>query len=184
MVDIGSIRITDFLRETEDGMRAEPPCALILDLRFNTGGNYANAHGFAQSLPELIAPRGRVYVLTSGQTFSAAITTTAFVKQAMGSRAVVLGEPVGDWLSFWSEGGQGCMPNAEFCFNYATGKHDYAHPCTDWNSCFWLNWFYPVRVDSLAPDETIVMTFADYEAGRDPVFDRAVALAKEAGARP
>jgi hypothetical protein len=135
-----------------------------------------------QGLPNLIAPGGRVYVLTSGQTFSAAITTTAFIKQAMGSRAVILGEPVGDRLVFWSEGNQGCLPNSKLCFAYATGKHDYAHACWDWNACFWLNWFYPVRVDSLAPDETIAMSFADYRAGRDPVFDRAVALAS--GAAP
>jgi hypothetical protein len=177
IVDIGSIKIADFLRETENEMRADPPCALILDLRFNSGGNYANSYAFARSLPELIAPGGYVYVLTSAQTFSAAITTTAFVKQAMGSRALILGEPVGDRLTFWAEGGQGCLPNAGFCFNYATGKHDYSQACTDWTACFWLNWLYPVRVDSLAPDQTIAMSFADYRAGRDPVFDRAAALA-------
>jgi len=35
----------------------------------------------------------------------------------------------------------------------------------------------PVQVKSLAPDETIKMTFADYTARRDPAFERAVALA-------
>jgi hypothetical protein len=35
----------------------------------------------------------------------------------------------------------------------------------------------PVQVKSLAPDETIKMSFADYMARRDPVFERAVALA-------
>jgi hypothetical protein len=34
-----------------------------------------------------------------------------------------------------------------------------------------------VQVKSLAPDETIKMTFTDYTARRDPVFERAVALA-------
>jgi hypothetical protein len=36
-----------------------------------------------------------------------------------------------------------------------------------------------VQVNSLAPDDTIKMTFADYTALRDPVFERAVALATD-----
>jgi hypothetical protein len=36
-----------------------------------------------------------------------------------------------------------------------------------------------VKVKSLVPDETIKMTFADYTARRDPVFERAVALAAD-----
>jgi hypothetical protein len=37
-----------------------------------------------------------------------------------------------------------------------------------------------VQVKSLAPDKTIRMTFGDYIARRDPVFERAVALAASA----
>jgi hypothetical protein len=36
-----------------------------------------------------------------------------------------------------------------------------------------------VQVRSLAPDETIEMTFAEYWARRDPVFERAIALAAD-----
>jgi hypothetical protein len=36
-----------------------------------------------------------------------------------------------------------------------------------------------VQVKSLAPGETIQMTFADYMALRDPVFERAVVLAAD-----
>jgi hypothetical protein len=32
-------------------------------------------------------------------------------------------------------------------------------------------------VDTLEPDETITMTFAQWRQGRDPVFERVVALA-------
>jgi len=104
----------------------------------------------------------------------------AFVKQAAGSRAVILGEPLGDRLAFYGEGNTGCLPHAKLCVHYATGMHDYAHPCNDWHKCYWLNWLFPVRVRSLEPDETIEMTFADYSARRDPVFERAVVLAASA----
>jgi hypothetical protein len=168
--------IGDFLGATKDEMRAHRPCNIILDLRFNSGGDYTKVADFASHLPDFVPPGGRIYLLTGPGTFSAAITMTAFVKQAAGSRAIILGEPVGDRLTFYGEGNAGCLPHEDLCLHYATGMHDYAHRCDDWDRCFWLNWVFPVRVKSLAPDETITMSFADYMARRDPVFERAVAL--------
>lgn len=177
IADVDKQRIGDFLSATTDEMRAHPPCNIILDMRFNSGGDYTKAARFASHLPDFVPPSGRIYLLTGPQTFSAAITTTAFVKQAAGSRGIILGEPVGDRLTFYGEGNQGCLPHDNLCLHYATGMHDYAHRCDDWDRCFWLNWIFPVRVKSLAPDETMKMTFADYTARRDPVLERAVELA-------
>jgi hypothetical protein len=179
IADADKQHIGDFLSATTDEMRAHPPCNIILDMRFNTGGDYTKAARFASHLSDFAPPNGRIYLLTGPQTFSAAITTTAFVKQAAGSRAIILGEPVGDRLTFYGEGNEGCLPHEDLCLHYATGMHDYAHRCDDWDRCYWLNWIFPVQVKSLAPDETIKMTFADYTARRDPVFDRAVALATD-----
>jgi hypothetical protein len=179
IADADKQHIRDFLSATTDEMRAHPPCNIILDMRFNSGGDYTKAARFATHLPNFVQPSGRIYLLTGPQTFSAAITTTAFVKQAAGSRAIILGEPVGDRLAFYGEGNQGCLPHEDLCLHYATGMHDYEHRCDDWDRCFWLNWIFPVQVKSLAPDETIKMTFADYTTRRDPVFDRAVALATD-----
>jgi hypothetical protein len=175
--DVGDQHIGRFLRQAAGEMRSHPPCNIILDMRFNFGGDYTQAAGFASHLPEFVPPRGRIYILTGSQTFSAAITTIAFVKQAAGSRAIILGEPVGDRLAFYGEGNTGCLPHAALCLHYATGMHDYERRCNDWGKCFWLNWLFPVRVPSLAPDELIAMSYADYLARRDPVFERAVALA-------
>ena len=169
----------DFLSATTDEMRAHPPCNIVLDMRFNSGGDYTKIASFASHLPDFVPPRGRIYLLTGAQTFSAAITATAFVKQAAGPRAIILGEPVGDRLAFYGEGNSGCLPHDDLCLHYATGMHDYAHRCNDWDRCFWLNWLFPVQVESLAPDETIEMTFADYTMRRDPVLNRAVALAAD-----
>jgi hypothetical protein len=179
IADADTQPIGDFLSATTDEMRAHPPCNIILDMRFNTGGDYTKVARFASHLPDFVPPSGRIYLLTGPQTFSAAITATAFVKQAAGSRAIILGEPVGDRLTFYGEGNAGCLPHEDLCLHYSTGMHDYAHRCDDWDRCFWLNWIFPVQVNSLAPDETIKMTFADYAARRDPVFERAVALAAD-----
>ena len=175
--DADKQHIGDFLGATTDEMRAHPPCNVILDMRFNPGGDYTKTVRFASHLPDFVPSSGRIYLLTGPQTFSAAITTIGFVKQAAGSRAIILGEPVGDRLTFYGEGNAGCLPHEDLCLHYATGIHDYAHRCEGWDRCFWLNWIFPVQVKSLAPDETIRMTFAGYAARRDPVFERAIALA-------
>jgi hypothetical protein len=175
--DEGDEKIADFIAATQKDMAASPPCNVILDLRFDGGGDYTLTYDFAHRLPDALKPGGRIYVLTGPAEFSAGITTAAFVKDAGGARVMLLGEPVGDRLAFFAEGGRGCLPNFHLCLNYQTGKHDYGAPCTDWDVCYWLNLLYPVRVKTLEPDEHIAMTFADWRAGRDPVFARALALA-------
>jgi hypothetical protein len=174
--DVGNHKIVPFLAATEAALRSDRPCAVVLDLRGDGGGDYTNTWHFAHALPGLLAPGGRIFVLTDSSTFSAAITTAAFVKDAGGDRVTIVGEPVGDRLSFFSEGGKACLPNLKVCVYYQTAKHDYAHPCDNWRECFWLNWFYPVRVKSLQPDVVVPLKFEDWNAGRDAVFEVALGL--------
>lgn len=175
--DEGNNRIKDFEAATKAEMQANKPCQLIFDNRFNAGGNLTKTIFFAKDLPDFISPGGHIYLLTSGMTFSAGITTTALIKHAGGDRVTILGEPVGDRLAFFAEGGRGCLPNYPLCLHYETGEHNYGHSCRDWDTCFWLNWLLPLRVKTLQPDETITMSFDDWRQGRDPVFERAVSLA-------
>ena len=176
--DTDGQKISPFLVATEAELRADPPCAVVLDLRGDTGGDYTNTWHFTHSLPGLLAPSGRIYVLTDSHTFSAAITTAAFIKDAGGNKVSIVGEPVGDRLSFFSEGGKACLPNMKVCVNFQTAKHDYAHPCTDWRQCYWLNWFYPVRVKSLQPDIFVPLRFADWNLGIDAAIDRVSELSQ------
>lgn len=172
--------IGKFLKGTEEEMQGKKPCDIILDLRFNGGGDYTNTAGFGDRLHTYLAPGGHIYLLTGVETFSAGITTTVFVKQVTPpAQFTQLGEPVGDRLIFWAEGNTGCLPHAQFCFHYSPAKHDYIHGCTEWDECYWINRIYPARTDKLDPDETITMSFEDWKAGRDPVFDRALTLATQ-----
>ena len=182
--DVRDQHIKDFLAATENDMRTHKPCAVIVDVRFDDGGNYQNTAAFAKHLPDLTLPRGRIYVLTGPATFSAGITTVAFVKQAGGDRVTILGEPVGDRLQFFSEGNRGCLPNHPLCVSYERGKHDYVHPCNDLDVCFWLNKLYPVQVDSLEPQEMLTLSFSQWRQGHDPVFERAAALAAHSEPAP
>ncbi len=181
--DTDKQKIAPFLSATEAALRVNRPCAVILDLRGDGGGDYTNTWHFAHALPGLLAPGGRIFILTDSLTFSAAITTAAFVKDAGGDRVIIIGEPVGDRLSFFSEGGEACLPNLKVCVYYQTGKHDYEHSCDDWHKCFWLNWFYPVRVKSLQPDIVVPLRFEDWNAGRDAAYLAARDLAMRPTAR-
>jgi hypothetical protein len=176
--DQGGQHIKDFLSDTERRLRQNRPCSVILDLRYDDGGDFVNTYGFARALPELIPAAGQIIVLTGAATFSAGISTAASVKHAGRGRVVIAGEPVGDRLQFFSEGGRACLPNYPLCAAYETGKHDYQHACTDWEICFWLNYFFQFQVKSLDPDEVIPLSFKDWLAGVDPVLDRAMTLTK------
>ncbi|HTQ14659.1 MAG TPA: hypothetical protein VMH86_12370 [Rhizomicrobium sp.] len=180
IIDTDGQKIEPALERFESELRADRPCAAIVDLRGNGGGDYTNAWHFSHALPSLVAPDGRIFILTNAGTFSAAITTTAFIKEAGGDRVTIVGEPVGDRLEFYAEGNEGCLPNSKLCASYETGKHAYDAPCTDWHDCFWLNWFYPVRVKTLRPDQLIASRFADWNAGHDVAFERAVEMAGKA----
>jgi hypothetical protein len=176
-VDHGGQSIKDFLSSTEKSLRQAPPCNVIFDLRYDGGGDYLNTYSFAHKLPRLVPPTGRVIMLTGAATFSAAISTAVFVKNAGQDRVVIVGEPVGDRLQFYSEGGRACLPNYPLCVAYQTGKHDYQHACGDWTDCFWLNYFFELRVKSLDPDEFVPLSFKDWRAGVDDVLARAMTLA-------
>jgi hypothetical protein len=175
--DQGDQSIADFLSATRKDLRRAPACNVILDLRYDDGGDYMKTQSFARQLPKLIPPAGRVIMLTGPATFSAGISTAAFVKHAGQNRVVLVGEPVGDRLHFYSEGGRACLPHSVLCVAYQTGRHDYQHPCDDWTVCFWLNYFFDFRVKSLDPDVNVALNFKDWRDGVDPVLDRAVALA-------
>ena len=174
--DRGGLRIKAFLSDTQRQLQRVRPCNVVLDLRYDSGGDYLNTYHFARHLTSLIPERGKIFVLTGPATFSAGITTVAFIKHAVPGRIVILGEPVGDRLQFFSEGGRACLPNHPLCVDYETGKHDYQHACTDWDVCFWLNYFFAMRVNSLNPDEAIPWSFKEWRTGVDPVLERAKAL--------
>jgi hypothetical protein len=99
------------------------PRACIIDLRFNTGGNLDIGTPLAERLAALCRPL-RVFILTGRATFSAGITQAAQWKQATGG--AIIGEPVGDRLDFWSEGGNLVLPHSGLTLHYANAFHRYS----------------------------------------------------------
>jgi hypothetical protein len=163
-----------FLARVLERCAHDSPAYVVLDFRMNGGGDYTLSHPFVVALDELLRDKSHIYVLTSPWTFSAAITTVTALKTYGRGAVTIVGEPVGDRLDFWAEGGGMMLPNAGFGAYYTTGRHIYDGAC-DAIDCYWLNRFYPVRVDTLDPDIAVPSTFAAYRAGRDPALEAVLA---------
>ena len=170
--DQGSIGLSAYLSGMLDEAAKKPIRNAIVDLRFNPGGNYTLTADFTRRLPELLPATGRLFILTSAHTFSAAISTAARLKYFAGERAIIVGEAMGDRSQFWGEGGGTVLPNAKLALRYTTAFHDWEHGCSlsQITTCFLLNYVYGVPAGDLRPKVTIAPIFADYLAGKDPVM--------------
>lgn len=171
--------IEDFLIETLASLRERRPRNIVVDLRFNMGGDLNIARDFMKALPAL-ADGGRLYAITSGRTFSAAISSLGYLKQAAGERLTIVGEPIGDRLEFWAEGSMVRLPGSGAMLLYATERHNYMTGCPE-ADCHGPVRDNPIRVASLQPDIPTPLSFADFRAGRDPAME---AIIREVRQRP
>ncbi|HUQ27209.1 MAG TPA: hypothetical protein VM051_01365 [Usitatibacter sp.] len=148
---------------------------IIIDLRFDTGGDYPDLYKAMRTLPSRLTPDGKVVVITDNTTFSASIITAALVKHFVGDRAIVVGERPRDRLVFWAEGGQIQLPNSKIEIPVSTGMHDWAHGCRDLSRCHWPNiWYGSIGVGNVEPDIRAGWRFEDYRRGVDTVLARAL----------
>jgi len=164
--------IDRWLEDTLAELRARRPRNIVVDLRFNLGGDLNLTRDFMRALPA-IADRGRVYAITSGRTFSAAISSLGYLKQAAGDRLTIVGEPIGDRLEFWSEGDVLPLPGLGARMLYASERHNYTTGCPE-ADCHASIRNHPIRVQSLQPDIATPLRFADFAAGRDPAMEAIV----------
>ncbi len=166
--------IDAFLAATLAALREHRPRNIVVDLRFNLGGDLNVARDFMQALPGLAG--GRVYAITSGRTFSAAISSLGYLRQAAGERLTIVGEPIGDRLEFWAEGTFVTLPGLGALMLYANERHNYRTGCPE-QDCHGAVRDHPIRVASLQPDIAAPLAFADFIAGRDPAME---AIARDA----
>jgi hypothetical protein len=142
------------------------PRGFVLDVRFNTGGNLTLSEDLMKRLIERTASIAR-YVITSRVTFSAGISAAA--AWAESGNITIVGEPVGDELEMWAEGGNVRLPNSGFKAHFANGLHSYSMtpcpvdvPCTERS------------VRTLRPDIPVNLRWKDYLAARDPAMEAVI----------
>ena len=175
-----------FLRDTLEEVETTKPRAVVVDLRFNGGGDYTLTADFSRSLPGALGPQGRIFILTSGNTFSAGLITAARLKHFAGPRGVIVGEPMGDDARFWAEGSRLALPNTGLSVVYATAYHDWESGCglAEILKCYLPNYVLGRGAGDLSPQIRAPITFPDYLDGRDTALEAvAYSLANSAPTR-
>lgn len=179
--DFGGDRSAEqFAARAGEELRRLSPRFVIVDQRFNPGGDLTTTRQLMQELPEIVGPNGHIFILVSGRTFSAGISSTAYAKQAAGDRATVIGEPPGDRLEFWAEGDLVTLPHSGTSFLFARERHNYRTGCPE-PDCHAAIRNHPIRIESLRPDHVVAPSYADFVAGRDPLMDKALDLIEQKG---
>lgn len=144
-------------------LAARPVKALVVDVRYNTGGNLGLARELMKQLDERTKGIPR-FVVTGRATFSAGMSQVALWK-SFGSVTLV-GEPIGEELDYWSEGGNIILPNSGLYAHFANGAHSYSEAgCPEGNYC------HDLSVPTIAPDVPLTATWEEYRAGRDGVME-------------
>lgn len=167
-------RIADFTRRVDAAVAAQHPRHLIVDLRFDTGGNTDLTREWQRTLVARVP--GQVYVLVSRHTFSAGIVAAAAFKHDARERARVVGEPVGDRLRWWSEGSDACLPDSAYCLHRTTGLWDLTQGCRGEAGCY--GDAYDAQISGLDPDVLAPLDADAWLAGRDLAMER---VARELG---
>jgi hypothetical protein len=152
---------------------AAPWQRIVLDLRFDAGGDYPTILDAMKALPRRLAPSGRLEILIDNTTFSAAIITAVLARHYTGPRTTVVGEDPGDRLVFWAEGTPLELAHSRIRIGVATGLHDWAHGCREWR-CYWPNLLHDVAGGSLEPRVRVAWRFSDYRRGIDTVLEQAL----------
>jgi hypothetical protein len=163
-------KIEDFFAAARETLKKAQPKTIIVDMRLNGGGDLNTTRAFLEALPSYLPKDGKIFVLTSGRTFSAGIASSGYLKQAAPAQVTIIGEPIGDYLEFWAEGDFLLLPVSKGALLLATERHNYMTGCPE-ADCHRSIREHPIRVKSLEPDIMAPLTYADYRAGRDPALD-------------
>ncbi len=194
-------KIVDFIQDAEAQREAHGRKNIVLDMRFNGGGNFLLTRDLFMRWPARVP--GQFFVLTSRKTFSAAITSIAYLKQAGTNRVSIIGEPVGDRLMFFSDGLPIQLPHSGRFFLPAVARMDYRDGCREYDDCMEaiaqpgrptattplptpasMNRL-PISVATLEPDFLAPWTIDSWLMGKDPMMDAVTALVdKFAKAQP
>jgi hypothetical protein len=150
---------------------------IVLDLRRSDGGDPLSAIGL-RDLPGHVSSAGRIYVLTSPRTGSAALEVAAWVKVAGGDRTIIEGEPAGERAQFWSEEGAPLvLPNSGLRVDFSTAYHDLQNGCRSL-ACYWPDVVHGAPAGSLAPRVVKPWQFEDYRQSVDTLLQRLADLTR------
>jgi len=177
--------IADFLANVTDELTTRPPQHIILDMRFNSGGDLNTTFEFMRSVHSLIDDHGMVASLTGPYTFSAGIYSAFFPEMADPARTIIVGNRVGDRPVFWSESDDTIvLTHSKYLFTFATQRHNLSGPCEDALCHIPSGDQRKITLDPFPPEITVDTSLLDLLAGCDPVLEAALEALDRPGASP
>lgn len=148
-----------FMEDVFDVIDQHEGARLVLDVRFNGGGNESILNPFIEAIqarPSLNT-KGSLFVIIGRGTYSSALQNAITLSQD--TNAILVGEPTGGKPNHYGEVREFRLPNVRLLVQYSTH--------------YWLN--YPEGDPlTLEPDLLATVTVADLLAGRDPALNTAL----------
>ena len=148
-----------FVDEVFELVDRNPGTRLVLDVRFNGGGNEAILFPFIEAVKARppLNTTGKLFVIIGRGTYSSALQNA--ISLSLETNAILVGEPTGGKPNHYGEVRSFRLPNVRLRVQYSTH--------------YWLN--YPDGDPLiLEPDITAVVTTDDLLAGRDPALETAL----------
>lgn len=144
-----------FTREAFETLNDKPVDKLIFDMRYNGGGNSSQGTEFVERLAQTLKqhPQVAVYVVLGRDTFSSAILNAMDFKQL--TNAVFVGEETAGKPNHFGEVHSFQLPSSKVLVNYSTKYFKRSEK----------------EIETIEPDMSIEMSFADFKKGVDPVFE-------------
>ena len=144
-----------FTREAFETLNDKPVDKLIFDMRYNGGGNSSQGTEFVERLAQALKqhPQVAVYVVLGRDTFSSAILNAMDFKQL--TNAVFVGEETAGKPNHFGEVRSFQLPSSKVLVNYSTKYFKRSEK----------------EIETIEPDMSIEMSFADFKKGVDPVFE-------------
>ena len=132
------------------------PDKLAIDLRQNRGGDYTVGERWLvhpiRDLPS-INRKGHLFILVGAVTFSAAMNNAAQFRSQ--TAALLVGQTIGEKPNSYAEPRSMMLPNSHLTVRYSTRYYKFSEG----------------GENAIRPDREIVPSWADYQAGRDPVLE-------------
>lgn len=106
-----------------------PEKPLLIDIRGNTGGDFLQTMPLIDAISE--NANRQAAIIVDKFTFSAAIVFVAILKHRLGGRLKLIGEEMGDALTFFAEGGLLDLPTSGAVVRYSSAFHDWENGTSD-----------------------------------------------------
>jgi hypothetical protein len=149
--------MAQFASKLADFIEANPVERLVVDLRWNGGGNNYLNRSFILALVRSVKVNryGRLFTLIGRTTFSAAMHLTIDLEHW--TNTVFAGEPTGTTTSHYGDSRRHTLPNSGLILRLST--------------IYWRDWTTDEKRPWIAPNIPVELSSKDYFGGADPVLE-------------